>query len=78
MEVSKEIRKKGNSLFEKGKVSKEIETGKRIHFKVLSEETHSVIFDKEKNEWVCDCRFFALKQKTCSHIFASVLFLEKG
>lgn len=74
MEVSKDIRVKGLHLFKTGKIKKEIETNKRIHFKVFGEtEEHSVIFDKEKNKWFCDCRYFALKQKECSHIFASRL-----
>jgi len=77
MSISKGIGEKASSLFKQGKVSKELETEKRIHFKVLSREIHSVIFDKEKNEWECDCRFFALKQKHCSHILACSLFLKR-
>lgn len=78
METSNQVKEKAQSLVQKGKVSKELETEKRIHFKVASREIHSVIFDKEKKEWECDCRFFALTQKTCSHILASKLFLEKS
>lgn len=74
MEVSKEIKEKGLQLFKTGKVKKEIETDKRIHFKVEGEtEVHSVIFDKEKNRWECDCRYFALNRKKCSHIVAAEL-----
>lgn len=72
--VSKEIREKGLLLVKLGKVKKEIEAEKRIYFKVFGEtETHSVIFDKEKKEWKCDCPYFTLHQKICSHIFAANL-----
>ena len=72
--ISEEVRKKGYTLFKNGNVKKELETAKRIHFKVVGEtETHSVIFDKIKNEWGCDCRFFALKERGCSHIYAAKL-----
>lgn len=77
MSISKKIKDKAYLLLKQGKISKELETEKRIYFKVLSQEAHSVIFDKEKNDWECDCRFFALKQKTCSHILASKLFFKK-
>jgi hypothetical protein len=70
--VSDEIKAKGEILLRDGKVKKEMETDRRTYFKVLGEtDTHSVFFDKKKNEWECDCAFFALQQKTCSHIIAS-------
>jgi uncharacterized Zn finger protein len=76
--ASEGIRKKGQLLFEQGRTRKELETDKRIHFRVKGEtETHLVIFDKEKNEYSCDCRYFALTQKTCSHIVASDMFKTK-
>ena len=78
MEISKEITEKGVKLLNDGKVKKDLETGKRIHFKVKGEtEIHSVIFDKVKNEFECDCRYWSLRQKTCSHIIACELFLKK-
>ena len=56
-------------------VKKELETGKRIHFTVKSGlKNHSVIFDKVKNEWICDCNYWSLKFSPCSHIHASELF----
>lgn len=77
MEASKDIRVKGFRLFESGKVKKEIETNKRIYFKVLGEtEEHSVIFNKQKNEFVCDCRYFIFKEKECSHIYACKLAMK--
>lgn len=74
MNISKEIRKKAYLFFKKRKVRKEIETEKRIHFKVQGRtSTYSVIFDKEKNRWECDCLYSTLKNKECSHIAASKL-----
>jgi hypothetical protein len=76
--ISKEIRKKGYQIFNESKIEKDFETGKRIHFLVEGEsEKHSVIFDKEKNEFICDCKFSTLKEKECSHIHAARLLKEK-
>ena len=73
--VSKRTERKGYWLFKENKVKKELETDKRIHFTVKSGlESHSVIFDKKKNEWICDCSFWSLKFQPCSHIHASQLF----
>ena len=75
---SKDVIKKGTNLFSDGRVKKEIETNRRTHFSVQGEtERHSVIFDKEKNDWSCDCRYFALTQRDCSHIFAARMSLAK-
>jgi len=77
MQVSWKTRRKGYWLFKNGKVLKEIETEKRIHFTILNEsENHQVIYDKEKNSWSCDCQFFALKFNECSHIIACQLLLR--
>jgi hypothetical protein len=78
-EVSREIRKKGYFLFKKNKVKKELETEKRIHFKVEGEtDVHSVIFDKTKKKFFCDCSFFTLHERKCSHIVACELYLKKS
>ncbi|MEM5869846.1 MAG: hypothetical protein QXR09_01620 [Candidatus Aenigmatarchaeota archaeon] len=78
MKISDEIKKKAKKLFEEGKVKKEIETEKRIHFKVQGEtEMHSVIFEKISRNFFCDCTYFTLKEKNCSHIEAVKLFLRK-
>lgn len=78
MKISDEIKIKAKKLLKEGKVKEEFETDKRIHFKVQGEtEEHSVIFDKEKNEFSCDCTYFTLKKKYCSHIEAVKLLLKK-
>lgn len=77
--VSETIKEKGRKLFEEGKVTKDLETDRRIYFRVKGEtESHSVIFDKEKNELECDCQYWSLRLKTCSHTFACSLFLKKA
>jgi len=74
--ISAGIRNKANLLLNEGKVKKEFETDKRIHFKVEGEtETHSVILDKEKNEFSCDCKYFTLHNKICSHAIAAKLLI---
>ena len=71
-----EIQRKGEQLFREGRVKKDLETDKRTFFTVTSSEKHSVIFDKRKNKWECDCKYFTLKQKECSHIYACKLYLQ--
>lgn len=76
--ISKEIKKKGYQIFNESKIKKELETGKRIHFFVEGEsERHSVIFDKEKNKFTCDCKYSTLKEGICSHVYAAILIKEK-
>jgi hypothetical protein len=74
--VSQKIKQKAQELLEQEAVKKEYDTLKRIYFVVEGKtETHSVFFDKEKSTWFCDCRYFSLRRKTCSHILACKLFL---
>jgi hypothetical protein len=72
----KEIEKKARKLFREGRVRLDFESEKRIYFTVYSRDVHSVIFDKEKNDFRCDCKYFSVKQKECSHIKACKLFLK--
>ena len=72
--LSKEIIQKGKLLLKSGKVTKDMDTEKRIYFTVEGEsEDHSVIFEKEKKEFKCDCKFNSLHHKKCSHILAAML-----
>lgn len=65
---------KGKKLFEEGKARKEVNTDRRTHYKVIGDtEDHSIIFDKVKDKWTCDCRYSALQNKECSHIIACKL-----
>lgn len=68
-DISWKTKRKGYWLFKQGKVKKELETNRRIHFTVDSDlEKHSIIFDKIRNSYSCDCDFYSLKFKDCSHI----------
>ncbi len=73
-----EKERKAYLIFRKKRVEIDLESERRIHFKVRGEtDLHSVIFDKIKKEFICDCKFFSLKQKPCSHILACKMLLEK-
>ena len=72
--LSKEIIEKGKLLLKSGKVTKDIDTNKRTYFSVEGEsEKHSVIFEKGRKKWECDCKFNSLHHKKCSHILAAML-----
>lgn len=69
---------KGRKMFEEGRSKKVMDTDRRTHYRVQGDtEEHSVIFDKRKNDWGCDCQFFALRSKECSHIIACKMIDEK-
>jgi len=72
----KEVERKARRLFREGRVRLDFKSEKRIYFTVYSREVHSVIFDKEKNEFKCDCKYFSVKQKECSHIIACKFFIK--
>ena len=68
------ISKKSAKIFQEGRVKKEIETYRRVHFQVFGDtEIYSVTFDKTKNQWTCDCKYWVMRQKECSHISAAKL-----
>jgi len=70
--ISDSMKRKSLEILKQNKIRKEFETDKRKHFLVQGESSeHIVIFDKEKNKWTCDCSYFALKQKACSHVIAA-------
>jgi hypothetical protein len=71
-QTSESIIKKAKLLVEQKRVKKELDSDKRIHYKVLGDtEQHSVIFDKTKKTWECDCPYSTLKRMECSHIVAA-------
>ena len=49
-------------------------TGKHVSFSVKGEESdHNVMYFAEKSggkRWQCDCKWYTLQNKTCSHIIA--------
>lgn len=75
--ISNEIRVKAEILVRDGKVKKDLDTEKRVYFEVNGDsENHSVIFDKKTGEFFCDCRYFTLNQRECSHILAAKMKKE--
>ena len=74
MNVKVNIPEKAVRMVREGRVKKEMDTDKRTHYNVEGEtESHSVIFNKSKNDWSCDCRFSSLQERECSHIAACKL-----
>ncbi|MEM5820786.1 MAG: hypothetical protein QXP34_00485 [Candidatus Aenigmatarchaeota archaeon] len=68
---------KARKLLREGRVSKDFENELRIHFTVKGyEDIHYVIYDKIKDEFSCDCKWFSLKKEECSHILACKMLLE--
>lgn len=67
---------KSKELFKKGKVELDMKSDERLYFIVDSNKEHSVIFDKNK-DWMCDCKFYSLRQGECSHIKACQIFLKQ-
>ncbi len=76
-----------NNKFDRGvslvnKVKSDYQTSKHISFIVESENgTHNVMYFNEKEgelKWQCDCKWYTLQNKLCSHIIAVNLFLMKG
>ena len=72
------VHKKAFELYKKKRIKVEVISLRRIHFKVMSREEHSVIYDKIQKNFFCDCKYFTLKLKECSHIKACKLLLKKG
>jgi hypothetical protein len=72
------VEEKAVNLIKEGKVKKELETGKRVHFTIEgTDEKHSVIFDKKTQKFSCDCKWSTLKDKECSHILAAKFLKSK-
>lgn len=71
----KDIYKKAKRLVKENRVRLDFETGKRIYFTVYSREVHSVIYEKSEKKYICDCKYFSVKGKECSHILACKIYM---
>ena len=61
-----------------GEIKVEGDTQGSTYFKVPgTDEAHEVRFDKRKNSWVCDCKYFTMKGAFCSHILAAQKYLKQ-
>ena len=71
---------KGISLV--GSVKIDYATGKHMSFIVHGEESnHNVMYFVEKTgdkRWQCDCKWYTLQSKTCSHIIAVNLAIKNS
>ena len=67
--VMKKRLEKANKLT--SKIVKEGESASTAYYKVPgTEEEHNVTFNKRKNSWGCDCKYYTMKACYCSHILA--------
>ena len=75
--VSLYLRKKARKLVEEDRVSVEAK-GSSLYFIVRSTRVHEVIYNGKTKRWICDCPYFSVKGKECSHILAAKLYLSAG
>ena len=75
--ISQAVVKKGIKLFLAGDAKLEKTTDSAIYFRVSSKNTHEVVMRLRPRKWSCDCTYFSLKVKPCSHIVSAMLLLEK-
>lgn len=71
--LSRPVVDKAVGLFEDGAVALDRRAGGSAYFAVRG---HDIIYRLDRKRWMCDCEFFSLKTKYCSHILAVHLFLE--
>ncbi len=80
LETDNKVYVKGISLV--GSVKVDYVTGKHISFIVDGEDSkHNVMYFVEKTgekRWQCDCKWYTLQSKTCSHIIAVNLAIKKS
>ena len=71
--VSWKTKMKAYWLSKEGKVKKDLENDKRIFFTVETKNGEkSIIFDKKKEKWSCDCQFFSIfrtQSTLCQTVF---------
>ncbi|MEM0243423.1 MAG: hypothetical protein QXS69_04105 [Candidatus Aenigmatarchaeota archaeon] len=71
------IKVKARKLLRENRVKKDFENDFRIHFSVKGDkDVHYVIYDKNKNEFSCDCKWFSIKKRECSHILACKMLMQ--
>ncbi len=68
---------KAIELLRSGRVKFIGKIGSSLYFKVFSNKEHEVIFKLRDKKWLCDCEYFSIKGKECSHIKACKLWLLK-
>ncbi len=71
--LSKAVVEKAERLLREGAVTLDREAGGSVYFAAGG---HDIIYRLAQKKWMCDCEFFSVKTKYCSHILAVHLFLE--
>lgn len=75
--LSRAVVDKAGRLLAEGAVTLDREAGGSVYFAVGNHH-HDIIYRLAQKKWMCDCEFFSVKTKYCSHILAVHLFLERG
>lgn len=58
---------------------KMLETPTTVYFKVPgTDEEHEVSYNKRKDNWACDCKYYTMKASYCSHILAAQRKLKRS
>ncbi len=53
--------------------------GSSLYFNVFSSgRVHEVIYRIPTNRWLCDCEYFSIKGRDCSHIIACKFWLKRN
>lgn len=63
-------------------VKRDYETSKHVSFIIEGDESkHNVMYFGEKmgsKKWQCDCKWYTLQNKICSHIIAANIAVKKS
>ena len=52
--------------------------GSSLYFYVRSgDRVHEVIYRIPTKKWLCDCEYFSIKARDCSHILACKMWLKR-
>ena len=68
------IKQKAEFTLLKEEAKKTEDTRYRTYYKVRQ---YSIIYNKRKKEWGCDCRWFSVMMIDCSHILACKMLEEE-
>ncbi|MBR9679856.1 MAG: hypothetical protein GOU99_02295 [Candidatus Altiarchaeota archaeon] len=69
--------RKAQKLMKSGKVVSKGLIGSSIYFTVKSNKDRHVIFRVPGQTWICDCEYYVLKGKECSHMIACKMLLKE-
>lgn len=71
------IYRKAKKILDNNNVTIEATTGNAVYFDVkVKDKVYNVFYLIRLNKWNCNCRWFSLKVKNCSHIIACKSFIQ--